>query len=824
MTGFQALFQQATANEPYPYQTRLATEPWPDMLNIPTGLGKTAAVTLAWIFKRGYRAEGERQPTDPDTPRRLVMCLPMRVLVEQQRSSIERWLTDLGIFGRPGEGKVSVHLLMGGSEDVRRPKWTDFPEEEAVLIGTQDMLLSRALMRGYGMSRYQWPVHFALLHTDSLWVFDEVQLMGAALPTTTQLEAFRRDERIAPYFPARSLWMSATQRPEWLDTVDFRQYVGTLTGLGIDERDRVVPAVSTRIRAHKVLRRTSSTLDIDTAKQHSKSYLASLADEVLGSHVPGTQTLVIINRVERAQRLAELLAARAPEIPRLLLHSRFRPAERRAKERLLSDENEVGNAGRVVVATQAIEAGVDISSQTLFTELAPWASLVQRFGRCNRRGEYDQATVWWIDIAGVTDEALPYEADILADARERLRSLDHVDPDSLPTVDDARPPSQVLRRRDLFNLFNTDPDLAGYDVDVSPYIRDAGIPTAHVYWRDFDEVPDEDFDPDAEELCPVSVGQLRQHIEARKVGAWHWDALLGHFVSLNAKQVRPGITVLFQSGAGGYDRQLGFVPGKKEPVDIVAAPTTNTDDSYDDDSLTCGGSWVSLLQHLSDAKSAADQLCHSLGMADPLACAIVTAAARHDVGKAHPAFQEAMRSSGGKDAPSPPEDLAPWAKSPYRRRLIYAMPPGDDGDGIARPHFRHELASTLVWLDHDADIANRSLIAYIVAAHHGRVRMSLRALPGEMEPPDGFRRLFARGIWDGDALPAVDTGDEMLPPSILHLDLMQLGGGEMEPSWTDLAQRLLEEYGPFRLAWLESLLRVADWRASAIERPREEIR
>jgi len=824
MTGYDALFRQATANEPYPYQHDLATGPWPDMLNIPTGLGKTAAVTLAWIYKRGYRANGERRPADPDTPRRLIMCLPMRVLVEQHRGNIAHWLTQLGIAGRPGEGKVSVHVLMGGSEDVRRPRWTDFPEEEAVLIGTQDMLLSRALMRGYGMSRYQWPVHFALLHTDALWVFDEVQLMGAALPTTAQLEAFRRDERIAPYVRTRSLWMSATQRPEWLDTVDFRPHLGALTGLGIDKRDQDVLDVSKRIHAHKALRKAGSTLDTDTAKQHAKSYLASLADEVLAAHVPGTQTLVIINRVERAQMLTELLAARAPEIPRLLLHARFRPAERRLKERLLSDQNEVGDAGRIVVATQAIEAGVDISSRTLFTELAPWASLVQRFGRCNRGGEYDQATVCWIDIGGATDEALPYDAEVLAAARERLRALDRVDPDSLPTVDDARPLSQVLRRRDLLNLFNTDPDLAGYDVDVSPYIRDAGAPTAHVYWREFDDLPDEDFDPDAEELCPVSVGQLRQHIEARKVDAWYWDALLGHFVRLHAKQVRPGITVLFQSDAGGYDRELGFVPGRKEPVDVVATSATNTDNAYDDDSLTCNGGWVSLLQHLSDAKVAADHLCQSLAVSDPLACAIVTAAERHDVGKAHPAFQEALRSSGGKDASPPPEDLAPWAKSPYRRRLVYAMPPGDDGDGMARPHFRHELASALVWLDQDSGIADRALIAYLIAAHHGRVRMSLRPLPGEKEPPDGSGRLFARGIWDGDVLPAVDTGAEVLPPSTMHLDLMQLGSSEKGPSWTDLAQRLVEQYGPFRLAWLESLLRVADWRASALERRTEEAR
>lgn len=826
MNAYEELFYRATAKNPYPYQARLATEPWPDMLNIPTGLGKTAAVTLAWTFKRGHRVDGERQPADPETPRRLIMCLPMRVLVEQQRSSIERWLSNLGISGRPGDGKISVHVLMGGSEDVRRPKWTDFPEEEAVLIGTQDMLLSRALMRGYGMSRYQWPVHFALLHTDALWVFDEVQLMGAALPTTAQLEAFRRDERITPYLPSRSLWMSATQRPEWLDTVDFRQYVGNLTGLSLGERDRSVPAVSGRIGAHKALHRAKSALDGDTAKQRARQYLASVTNEVLEAHVPGTQTLVIMNRVERAQRLTELLAARAPEVPRLLVHARFRPAERRAKERLLSAESTIGETGRIIVATQAIEAGVDISSRVLFTELAPWASLVQRFGRCNRRGEYDEAEVRWIDITEDANEALPYRVEVLADARQQLRSLDRADPASLPDVDAARPLSQVLRRRDFLSFFNTDPDLAGYDVDVSPYIRDAGIPTAHVYWRDFDSLPDEDFDPDAEELCPVSISQLRQHIESGG-RAWHWDALVGHFVSLSAKQARPGTTVLLHAGDGGYDGELGFVPGKEGLVDVIAAPATNTDSAYDDDALSGIGCWVSLLRHLSDARTAAGELCSSLGIADPLACAIVKAAERHDVGKAHPAFQEALRGSGGKDAPPPPADLAPWAKSPYNGRLSYAMPSGDagdGGDGVARPHFRHELASALAWLECDVGSIDRTLVAYIIAAHHGRVRMSLRALPGEKEPPDDSRRLFARGIWDGDLLPAVDTGDEVLPPSTMHLDLMQLGGSEKGPSWTYLAQRLLEQYGPFRLAWLESLLRVADWRASALERRGEGAR
>ncbi|MEJ1973484.1 MAG: hypothetical protein WDM96_13790 [Lacunisphaera sp.] len=50
---------------------------------------------------------------------------------------------------------------------------------------------------------------------------------------------------------------------------------------------------------------------------------------------------------------------------------------------------------------RAIEAGVDISARALITELAPWSSLVQRFGRCNRKGEFNAiggADIFWINL------------------------------------------------------------------------------------------------------------------------------------------------------------------------------------------------------------------------------------------------------------------------------------------------------------------------------------------------------------------------------------------------------------------------------------------
>ena len=152
------------------------------------------------------------------------------------------------------------------------------------------------------------------------------------------------------------------------------------------------------------------------------------------------------------------------------------------------------------------------------------------------------------------------------------------------------------------------------------------------------------------------------------------------------------------------------------------------------------------------------------------------------------------------------------------------MPPSPS----ERPYFRHELASALAWLQ-TAERQGRSddpearrhvdLIAYLVAAHHGKVRVSIRSLPGEAQPGDPGC-LFARGVWHGDRLPVVNlpTG-EVVGPLALDLSCMQLG----PESWLErmLALRDDQRLGPFRLAFLESMVRIADWRASDKEERRE---
>jgi CRISPR-associated endonuclease/helicase Cas3 len=812
---FPEMFRQATSFDPLPYQCRLAEDPdWPEALSVPTGMGKTAGIVLAWVWRRRWAESAVQQAT----PRRLVYCLPMRALVEQTAHLVSLWLDRLGLLAeRPGDDRpvdgaaarsdpsgtrIAVSILMGGDIDG---DWDVWPERDAVLIGTQDQLLSRALNRGYAMSRYRWPMHFALLHNDACWVFDEVQLMDAGLLTSVQLEAFRRTLNAAR--PASSLWASATLEAEWLTTVDFTPEPPGFRLLKLSAADAETAVAQRRLGAAKPLAWAATRLRGDD----DADYALKLSAEILARHRPGTLTLAVVNTVARAQRLYTALRPNvSADCDRLLLHGRFRLADRARLNAHLTAPLPPG--GRIVVATQVVEAGLDISARTLFTELAPWASLVQRFGRCNRYGEApvvggETAQVMVVDMdAQAPPEAYaPYKMEDVAAARDILLTLGDVGTAALPTRYAAWDDQHVLRRRDLLDLFDTSPDLAGADIDVARYIRSNADTDVQVFWH---EMPSEGPSvavpqPRPGELVSVSMAQFRRYLRHKVSGtartAYRWDFVDGRWIAVNPADVYPGLTLLVDAAAGGYDPELGFLPDSTQPVAPVTVdspPVAADDDGSDPTSVT--RRFVTLSRHLLDTEQEASQLCRRLpGNYSP--DAVARAARVHDLGKAHPVFVETM--TGCLD-PDDSRRGVLWAKSPCRQRH-------------RRPHFRHELASALRLID----AGEADLVAYLAAAHHGKVRTSIRSLPGEKEPEQGR---FARGIWDGDPLPHVDIDGESFPPHVLALDLVELGWGQRGPSWLERVVHLLDEWGPFRLAWMETLVRIADWRASRREQEDDE--
>ena len=97
VNDFDNFFRRATGIKggPYPYQRKLATAAMlPELLKMPTALGKTAAVVLAWLWRRRFHPDEQVRAA---TPRRLVYSLPMRVLVEQTYTNVARWLRLTGV-------------------------------------------------------------------------------------------------------------------------------------------------------------------------------------------------------------------------------------------------------------------------------------------------------------------------------------------------------------------------------------------------------------------------------------------------------------------------------------------------------------------------------------------------------------------------------------------------------------------------------------------------------------------------------------------------------------------------------------------------------
>lgn len=810
---YSSFFKTVTGRMPFPYQARLGIQPWPNLLDVPTGLGKTAAVVVAWLYKRLQR--------DAETGTRLIYCLPMRVLVQQTAEAAQQWCERASAeFERVGLATPRVSVLLGGEIDEQ---WENAPEAPAILIGTQDLLLSRALNRGYAMSRYKWPMHFALLNNDCLWVYDETQLIGVGIETSAQLDGLRGT--LGAYGPVRSLWMSATLGTDQLATVDHPKPPEGWVIQSLQGDDGENSLVQMRVGAKKPIQRLAQ-LQLDKSSDKS-GYTRGLVEAVLEEHAArGGLTLVIVNRVQRAQELFRALRKRdgGGDENTALVHSRFRASERQQHEAVLK----ASERARIVVATQAVEAGVDVSARTLFTELAPWSSLVQRFGRCNRYGGED-AVIIWVDIDTKDPKGpilLPYGADDLNEARRLLKALQKRGADAGPENLKAlsyNPPDvvrPVLRRKDLLDLFDTTPDLSGYDIDISRFVRDDEDTDVQFFWRDFEQEPTDIGAPLRDELCRVSVAAARDFIAKLKkrydpskpstatLRAWRWNPLGRCWEQVTT--VYSGQVLLLHVRAGGYDPHLGWtgeVAPKQPTTPIeVAKPSESFDaDEGDPGSTFSGGRWVSLKDHLGHVRDEAGTLAEALSL-EAQSEALGTAGLWHDVGKAHPLFQEKLLGPLKERPEALPQGEGPWAKSNHRLKM-----------DLPRRNFRHELASALAWLSlaTDQERPFADLVAYLIAAHHGKVRMSLRAMPDETKPEE-LERLYARGVWDGDELLPFTMPDGRRTRGVaLDLSVMRLGRG----SWLErvLALRDSPQLGPFRLAMLETVVRIADWRASEKE-------
>lgn len=134
--------------------------------------------------------------------------------------------------------------------------------------------------------------------------------------------------------------------------------------------------------------------------------------------------LIVCNRVKRAQQLYFELTEIYPNVPILLIHSRFKRTQRQQLEMQLKDQYNNMTDACIVVATQVVEVSLDISFDVMITECAPLDALIQRFGRINRKRTFDTiGTLKPVYVLAPPDnrkEALPYDIDVLRRSYEVL--------------------------------------------------------------------------------------------------------------------------------------------------------------------------------------------------------------------------------------------------------------------------------------------------------------------------------------------------------------------------------------------------------------------
>lgn len=389
---FRQFFHAIHRRDPFPWQQRLVSrladgDGWPDILDLPTGSGKTAAMDAA-VFHLALHAAEPRQAAI-----RVVFVVDRRLVVDEAHRRAKRLECALRTADEPesepvvrevasrlgrlaGEGApplLAVRLRGGAPlEHV----WARSPSQPTILCSTVDQVGSRLLFRGYGVSDRMKPIHAGLLG-DSLILLDEAHLSEPFRQTVGAVREFGRAR-------VRSVLLTAT--PDTASAKDRFE---------LSDEDRSNSILSARIATGK-----RATLRVVRSKKPELEFAAE-AERVLRDlrTRPPARTAavgVVVNRVALARSIYNELRRRHPEeggsCEVALMIGRSRGVDRdRISERLApfftgAESRTEMTRPLIVVATQCLEVGVDLDLDGLVTQAAPLDALRQRFGRLRRSG------------------------------------------------------------------------------------------------------------------------------------------------------------------------------------------------------------------------------------------------------------------------------------------------------------------------------------------------------------------------------------------------------------------------------------------------------
>jgi len=381
----------------YPYQERvkdLIAQGKSVVLQAPTGSGKTRAALAPYIESFFDTLPGV-------FPRKCIYSVPMRVLASQFEAEYKNYADS---YNRRFRTDLRVRIQTGErSED---PQFLG-----DLIFATIDQSLSSALAVPYSLSPGRANINAGAFYSSYL-VFDEFHLFpsgedgGASGALVTTLQLLAELQGTVPF-----VLMTATFSSAMLDELAHRLGAEVVT-VSAEEYAVIAAGKGKRPRRRFF---------------HSQEQPLS-ADAVLAIHNDEgvTRSIVVCNQVARAQTLYENLRdhPQREKTEIRLLHSRFLQEDRQGKEEeirreLGKDIDKRKIESLILIATQVVEVGLDITCDRLHTEIAPANAVLQRAGRCARYpGEEGHVYVYPVPTRqrGAEDEAkpdfMPYNAAI----------------------------------------------------------------------------------------------------------------------------------------------------------------------------------------------------------------------------------------------------------------------------------------------------------------------------------------------------------------------------------------------------------------------------
>lgn len=414
MESFIEFYNKLYGYSPYDYQVKVAElllQGKNVVISVPTGAGKTNASVAPFL----YAIEKDNEAI----PHKMIYSLPLRTLSNSiygdLKSTIER-----------AEFKKLKELM-----SIQTGEVSDDPMfERTMVISTIDQTLSSFLCFPLSVSHSQANINAGAI-IGSYLIFDEFHLLDSKLSMATTLGMLQLLSNLS-----RICIMTATLSDGFIN------FLHSKFGFEI---------VSISDFPNDISRIKSLKKSPEKNVKKSVTVVANRinAEDIIVKH--SNKTIVICNRVETAQQLFEQIKDQKKESTEVIcLHSRFFDSDRKKCELKIkeyfgkkSDKQDV-----ILISTQVIEAGMDISCDIMHTEISPINSFLQRAGRCARfENEYGQIFVYDVldleekeritesgleegeknEIKKLNSKYLPYDKELCVNSIEKLSGVEYID-------------------------------------------------------------------------------------------------------------------------------------------------------------------------------------------------------------------------------------------------------------------------------------------------------------------------------------------------------------------------------------------------------------